>query len=292
MIRPRFSFLPQGSIAGGALPWVLAVMVFLCALAAGFGLTLDSAISDWAGSLSRQISVQIVSTDQEDRERQAAAALDILKDTPGIKAVRRIDDNETTALLEPWLGKGNVTPDLPIPILLDVELQPGFTMNLTALGARLSNDAPDAALDDHERWLVALDRLAKSLQIVSGLVITLILAATAAIAAFGTRAVLASHRETIEIMHWMGAEDRTIAGEFRYQFMLQGMKGGLFGLIMGVLVLFVIDYFADQLGHGLIPQLNPGIHGWLAILILPVFAAILTMTAAHLTVRRELSRMP
>lgn len=291
-MRPRFSFLPQGSIAGGALPWVLGVMVFLCTLSASFGLTLDSAVNEWAGSLSRQISVQIVTADREDRERQAAAALTILKDTPGIKAVRRIDDSETTALLEPWLGKGNVTPDLPVPILLDVELLPGYNMNLTALGARLSKDAPDAALDDHERWLVSLNRLAKSLQAVSGLVVALILAATAAIAAFGTRAVLASHRETIEIMHWMGAEDRTIAGEFRYQFMLQGLKGGLAGLIMGVLVLFSVDYFADQLGRGLIPQLDPGFFGWIAILVLPIFAAILTMTAAHLTVRRELSKMP
>lgn len=292
MMRPRIQFLPPGSIAGGALPWVIGIMVFLCTLATGFGLTLNSAVGDWAHTLSRQISVQIVTADTDTRERQATDAITLLQTTPGIESVHRINDDEAAALLEPWLGKGNVTTDLPIPILLDVKLKPGYRMDLAALSAQLSAIAPDATLDDHERWLVRLNRLAKSLQMVSALVVALILGATAAISAFGTRAVLASHRETIEIMHWMGAEDKIIAKDIRHRFMLQGLKGGLSGLILGVSILFSIDYFADQLGRGLVPALEPGPAGWLAILFLPIFAAILTMTAAHITVRRELARMP
>jgi len=285
-------FLPDNSIAGGALPWVIGVMVYLSTLASGFGLALNAAMGDWASSLADSVSVQIVNAQAEERDAQAAAALEILRATPGVRSARRVSPAETAALLEPWLGRGNVTDALPVPALLDVILEPGRSVASEALAARLEPAAPDAEIDDHARWLARLEDLTEALQGVAAVVVGLLLAATAAIAAFGTRAGLASHRESIEIMHLMGAEDSAIAGEFRHRFMLQGLKGGLLGLVLGTATLIVTDHLARELGAGLVPALALGGLDWLSLGLLPALAAGLTMLAAQVTVRRELAHLP
>jgi len=285
-------FLPEKGIAGGILPWVIGVMVFLSALAGGFGFAMHNAVGSWAADLANSVSVQIVAVDAQERERQAEAAMAALRDTPGVRAVKRVSPAETQALLEPWLGTGNVTDELPVPALIEVELASGAGVDTQALAARVQNQAPDAAFDDHGRWLAQFERLTGTLQAVATVVVGLLLAATAAITAFGTRAGFASHRESIDIMHLMGAEDATIAGEFRYRFMLQGLKGGLGGLLLGVATLLATDRMASDLGEGLLPTLNLSAGQWLALAVLPAFAAALTMLAAQMTVRRELARLP
>jgi len=282
-------FLPENSIAGGALPWVIGVMVYLSSLATAFGIAVNDAVGDWAADLSRSISVQIVSADAEVRERQADAAVARLEEIPGVVKVHRVTDPEMSGLLEPWLGRGNVTADLPIPVLIEVTLESGRAVATEALAASLQQVAPSAEVDDHQRWLAALERLTDSLQAVAAVVVALLLAATAAIAAFGTRAGLAGHRESIEIMHLMGAEDNAIAGEFRQRFMMQGFKGGVLGLAAGTATVLITDHLARELGGGLLPTLDLGLVAWLLLMLLPPLAAALTMLAAQLTVRRELA---
>ncbi len=290
-LRP-LRFLPESGIAGGTLPWVIGVMVYLSVLAAGFGFALHHGVAGWADDLSRRLSIQIVGADADDAEKQAAAVVAALEKTPAIGSVRRLSEQEMARLLEPWLGVGNVTADLPLPILLEVALEPGRPLDVPALAARVSRIAPAAVIDDHQRWLVEIRRLASSLELTAIVIVGLVLAATAAIAAFGTRAGLASHRDSVEILHLMGAEDGVIAGEFRYRFMIQGLKGGLGGLLLGLATLFSIDHLAEQLGRGLVPALELGWVDWTMIAGLPLFAAALTMLAAHFTVRRELARLP
>jgi len=284
-------FLPENSIAGGTLPWVIGVMVYLSTLATAFGLAVNDAVGDWASDLARTVSVQIVDADPEVREQQAAAAADRLRETPGVVSVHRLDGTEVAALLEPWLGSGNVTDDLPIPTLLEVTLDSGRAIDAKALAARVRQVAPAAEVDDHQRWLARLERLVDTLQLVALIVVSLLLAATAAIAAFGTRAGMAGHRESIEIMHLMGAADNMIADEFRRRFMLQGFKGGLLGLAVGAATLLITSHLARELGGGLIPMLELDPVAWLLLALLPPLAAGLTMLAAQLTVRRELASL-
>jgi len=288
----RIRFLPDGSLTGGALPWVIGVMVFLCALAASVGLSAGHAVDDWARGLTQRMSVQIVEPDSEARETQLEAALDILRRTPGVADARRLSRAESERLLEPWLGAGNVTGDLPIPAMIDVTLASGMSVDADALEARLRQAAPSAAVDDYARWLNSLNRLTGLMQAVSFSVMGLIFAATAAIAVFGTRAGLSAHRESIEIMHLMGANDDAVAAEFRRSFLTQGIKGGLGGLLVGGVTLAMLMQAAGDLDGGLLPSLNPGWEGWTLLALLPLFAGLLTMLAAHVTVRRALTRLP
>ena len=63
----------------GPIPWVLAIMVALMTIAGAGGLALRNTAQAAAVELSGGITVQIVEARPEERARQAAAALDLLR---------------------------------------------------------------------------------------------------------------------------------------------------------------------------------------------------------------------
>src|SRR5690606_21924199 len=149
----KLRFLADGvdRASGNLLPWVIAVMVYLSALALAGALAIHGSIADWAGDLTHRLTVQIVTGDAAARERQTHAAVEFLRKTPGIAAANVVDEQGVRGLLEPWLGSGNLDAVLPVPALIDVELARDGDLNTASLASRLRSVAPDASLDDHEQ---------------------------------------------------------------------------------------------------------------------------------------------
>ena len=291
MVRPPVRFLPPGREGGGVLPWVIAVMMYLCALAAAAGIALNGALTEWSGDLTNRITVQITHADAAERARQTKAALARLADTPGVASARALADTEVADLLEPWLGSGNVTDDLPVPTLIDVVLDRDRRVDLDALAAQLAAVAPDAALDNHQQWLGRLLKLSGMLEFVAVSVVAVVVLSTAAIVVFGTRTGLASHRNSVEIMHLIGAEDRVIAGEFQYRYMLHGFKGGVIGVIAAGATLAGLGRLIGAVGEGLVPLVALSPVEFALLALLPFAASALTMLTARVTVRHALARM-
>lgn len=184
--RPKVRFLPDGKEGSGLLPWVIAVMMYLCALALGAGFGLDHAVEGWTLDLTDKVTVQIVQEDDTDRDRQVDLAVEALVATPGVVAAEPLPEDEIASLLEPWLGVGNVGNDLPIPAMIDVTLDAALAVDLSALEAQLRQVAPDARLDDHQQWIGDLLLVANSVEITAGLIVALIIFSTVAIVIFGT----------------------------------------------------------------------------------------------------------
>src|SRR5690606_14033966 len=115
----RLKVLAEGADRPSArlLPWVIAVMVYLSALSAAGVMALRGSVALWSDDMERQLTVQIVTGDAASRDRQTAAAATYLRSVPGVAAVHKLDQEEVDALLEPWLGVGNVSADLPVPAL-------------------------------------------------------------------------------------------------------------------------------------------------------------------------------
>ncbi|RMF11813.1 MAG: cell division protein [Alphaproteobacteria bacterium] len=278
-------------VSGRLLPWVIAVMVFLSGIALASALGVHDAVANWASDLGRRLTVQVVAADPADRDAQAAAAEALLASTPGVETVNRLDLGAITALLEPWLGKGNVGDDLPLPVLIDVTLAPDRLINTAALARQLREVAPDAALDTNEQWLSRLHAVAGMVEGTAVTVVGLVTLATVAIVIFGTHAGLAAHRETIETLHIIGARDNLIAGEFQVRFLKLGLKGGLIGLVAAGVTLVLGRSFLRSLGGGILDKvtLEPG--DLVVLLVLPLAAGVIAMFTARLTVLRALARM-
>ena len=287
----QIRFLPTENIHGRLLPWVIAVMVFLAGLAMLVALGLQMTARTWHEGLSQSLTVQVINPDAAGRHREVAAALAELRKTPGIASADEETDDEVAALLEPWLGKGNVGPDLPIPALIDVKLADGAAIDVAAVGAALAKAAPSARIDAHERWLADLLVLMRIVQWIGGMIVGLVGLATVAIIVFATRAGLATHRETVEIVHMMGARDGMIAGAFQRRFLWVGIKGAFIGLIALGIGMAIIYYINQRLQGALLPQLVPPPEVLASLLILPVVSGLLTMLTARFAVMRALADM-
>jgi cell division transport system permease protein len=282
--------LPEGRLAG-PMPWVIAIMMFLTVLAAAAGLGLAGAASRLDDQIGSRITIQVVEADPVLRDRQAAAAAAALTGLPGVVAVRPVPDAEIQALLEPWLGAGLTRTDLPVPALIDIDLTPEARARIDRLRGIVAAVAPAARVDDHAQWLAPLARLIGTLQWLAVGLVLLMVGATAATVVLAARAALDTHRNTIEILHLMGATDLQVARLFQRRIALDALFGGLVGFILGGLVLIAIGDRVTALGSELLGSAAIPPQGWFVLIALPAFGVLLAMLVARLTILRALGRL-
>ncbi len=284
-------FLPRQGQREGLLSWVIAVMLFLCTLALTGGLTLGKGLERWSAGLTSNLSVQIVVDNPIERQRQTEAALRLLKATPGIVSAEVIAESEVLAMLSPWLGDIPFDSGLPLPTLIEVKLTSPDAVNIPGLNERLRAAASGARLDDHQAWMEQILNLAAIVQLLLMGIVFMVILCTIAIVIFGCRAGLATHRESIEIMHLMGAEDKTISKAFDERYLMHGLKGGLIGVLLASLTIYMLINFAEKMGQGLIQAGLPQTGSLLWLALLPLASGLITMFTARLTVRRALLKL-
>ncbi|MEO5375469.1 MAG: cell division protein [Alphaproteobacteria bacterium] len=298
MFRHR-SDLPLGhDTTSHFLPGMVGAMVFLAAIALAGAMVLQMVMDRWQRDVSGTLTVQVMPVTGEparaatETGRRVDAAVEVLLATPGVGAARPLDQQQIAELLEPWLGSREVLVDLPVPRLIDVTIRPGFSVDLVALGSRLTAVAPGTSLDDHQVWLSKLVRLGHGLELLALAVVGLVAAAMAATVVYATRTGLAVHRPVIEVLHLIGAQDDYIARQFAHRSLVLGLRGGLVGLALAGPVLGGIGWLTARMEGALVPDFSLGPLHWAALAALPVAAGYLAMLTARITVHRTLARMP
>lgn len=290
------SDLPVARDASGQfLPWLVAVMVFLAALALTGVMGLDSLLDRWTrdatGTLTVQVPAATGTNAEAETEARVERAVRLLDSDPLVASARAVPRERLAEMLEPWLGSADLMDALPVPRLIDVSIEPGASPDLDALVERLRAVAPGAAIDDHRVWLARLIRLAEGMRLVAWSVIGLVSLATAAMVVHATRTALAVHRPQIEVLHLIGATDAYIARQFARRSLALALVGGLGGLVLAAPVLWGIGRLVERLEGGLVPEIDLGLGQWLVLLLLPPVAGLLAMATARRTVSRTLARM-
>lgn len=290
MFKPEFNILPEGARAGGLLPWIISVMIYLCALAIFSAVSLQWGISAWSDNLDRSFTIQIPA-DAAAKDEFSSDVAKALRAVPGVTDVKVLSAQENIALLETWLGEGNVTADLPVPALIDVTSAPDQAVSRAALEKALEG-FEGAQVDSSATWLAKLKGTALALIANAYFVLAIVVAATVAVVIFGTRAQLAAHRPTILIVHHMGAEDAVIAKEFQHSFLRLGFIGGLLGVVIALITLTLLSLTIGGGNEGLLAALRTNWVAALLLLPLPIVSALLTMFTARATVSLALRAVP
>jgi cell division transport system permease protein len=143
--------------------------------------------------------------------------------------VRPFTREESGKLLEPWLGSGLSLDELPVPRVIVARLQPGTTLDLAALRARVTQAAPTASVDDHRAWIERMRSMSGATVFAGIGILALVIAATIISVSFATRGAMAANRPIVEVLHFVGAGDRYIADRFFRHFLRLGLEGGLIG---------------------------------------------------------------
>ncbi|MEQ8246373.1 MAG: FtsX-like permease family protein [Alphaproteobacteria bacterium] len=294
---PRRGDLPLGGDANRRfIPLIVGAMVYLAALALAGTFALDRTVQQWSDGLRGALTVQLpgVAQDPEGAEAQTRidTAVAMLRETAGILSARPLPHAQAQALLEPWLGAGDLPENLAIPIIVDVTIDPASRLNFEDLAQRLEDTIPGARLSDNGVFLQRLVTLARVVQLVGGVVVLIVGIATVSIVVFATRAGMTSHRDTIELLHLIGARDRYIARRFVAHALWYGLLGGVIGLILATLTLVALALAAQGVDDTVLPRLSLGLTAWVALLCVPIVSAVIAMITARITVMRALRRLP
>jgi len=169
--------------------------------------------------------------------------------------------------------------------------------DIAALRAKLTTAAPNAILDDHQLWLDRLAHFARSAELTAIAILVLIGGVAVISVSFATRAGLAVHRDTIELLHLMGARDGYVARQFERQALRLALIGGVAGLVLATAALLALSQATNAaafLGDSvtLLPALHLRGWNWAVLAALPIVAGLVAMATARLTVLTTLRRLP
>ena len=283
---------------GRFLPWLVALMVYLAALALVCAMVMNKMVERWDTGLSGSITVQIPPKQGDPTEAGAAAdasldaVIEILLATPGVISAEVLEPDEIARLLEPWLGAGASYGDLPLPELIAVGIDRSAAPDFEELSRRLAQAAPGTILDDHQSWLGQLLDLARTIELVAALVVILVGASAATMVVFATRMGLAIHGRVIELLHLIGAQDSYVAREFEMHSLKLALRGGVFGLALAVITVLLVERLFERMEAALLPDLSLVPGEWALLALVPLVVAGIAMLTARLTVLGTLGRMP
>lgn len=289
--------VPEQNVAGRALVFVIAIMTFLSCLTLGTVTLVRDTAATWQNQIAREATIQIKPADGQDMEAALAAAQRIAAGFEGVREATIVDREATSRLLEPWLGTGFNLDELPVPRLVIVTIDWSNPPDFAAMRSLLAAEVPNAVLDDHRNWVDRLVSMAHTTVMIGVAVLVLMLSATVLTVVFATRGAMAGNGHIIEVLHFVGAEARFIAAEFRRHFLLTGMKGAAAGGIAAILVFLVFSWWssrnlatpeADQ-ATALFGNFAIGSAGYIGVAVIVFLIAGLTAATSHVTVVSYLS---
>lgn len=289
MIRALFARDPAllSREAGGErwLIVVIAVLCFLASITAVGTLAADRAAHGWARQLRAEATVQVRPRVDETGPTAAARAAETLAGVKGVAEAEAMDRKAAEALLRPWVGEAAL-PDLPLPYLVTVRLDPKSPASAPTLSRALAEAGLDASVDDHSLWRGEVERSAGVITALAGAAFLLIAAATAAAIAYATRAGMAAQASVIETLSLNGASDGYIAGLFQRRFGGLAATAGAMGAGVAALLLAMLRLVGGE--GGLTPALPLAFSDLLILIACPLLAFGVALAAARFTALAKL----
>uniref|UniRef100_UPI0035AFB62B FtsX-like permease family protein n=1 Tax=Brevundimonas sp. TaxID=1871086 RepID=UPI0035AFB62B len=215
----------------------------------------------------------------------AARAAETLAGVDGVEEAAALEREAAEELLRPWLGDA-VLPDLPLPFLVTVRLDPDAPASAVTLSRALAEAGLDASVDDHSLWRAEVERSAALIAALAGAAFLATAFAAGAAIAYATRAGLAAGRTVIQTLSLNGATDGAIAALFMRRFGLLALAAGAIGAGLAALLLAFLRFLGGSQG---LTQALP--LAWSDLLLLspcPLLAATVAVLAARFAAMKVL----
>jgi cell division transport system permease protein len=277
-LRGRDPLGLRRALSDRLLPALVAAMALLAALAIAGADGAGRLAERWQQGETGQLLLQLP------REAALEPIIARLAALPSVASVTAVPDERLRQLLAPWLGE---VPSLPLPRMLAITLRMEADQ-IPLLDA--VQGIPGAQLEARSEAVRLAMRLADGLRWLSLAMLGLIGMVGAALVAVATRAGIAARRDTILILHELGARDADIAGRFARRLALLCALGALIGLGIAIPSLWFLAIQA--LPVVLARDANASDLPWALLALLPPTAALIGWATALVTLRAWLRRLP
>ncbi len=294
--RRRADYLGLREALGDRLlPVLVAAMSFLAALAMAGALASATLAARWQGDAASQLTIQVpqpTAPDASSKTSRLDSVLAALKAMPNVADEQVMSPKDVTALISPWLGADPAQLGLPLPGVISARWVD--TAPPDALAPTLDKLSPGTLVQTGALWASRVAALTTSLQACAAAILIIVALVAAAVVAVATRSGLAQRRETITLIHALGALDDDIAGRFAARITLLAFAGAAAGAVLALPVLAWLGAlaapFAGPAQINDVFNLPPAL--MFALPGLPVIAAAIGWGTAQLTVRGWLRSLP
>lgn len=277
----RPGLLPRDAAGETWLAAVIAVLCFMACLACVGAVAADRAAHGWARQLRAEATVQIRPRVGETGPAAAGRAAETLASVDGVEEAVAMDRKTAEDLLRPWLGEA-VLPDLPLPFLVTVRLDPEAPASAVVLSRALAEAGLDASVDDHSLWRGEVERSAGLITALAITAFLLIAAAAGAAIVYATRAGMKAQAAVIETLSLSGATESGIAWLFQRRFGLLAAGAGLAGAVSAAVLIGLLRGLG---GDGGLTSALPLAWGDLLLLSpCPLLAGTVALVAARIAV--------
>ena len=282
-----------------ALVALLSIMLYVGAIALLAHYVLDHAAGGLDQSLQARVTFEVLPDtvhpqDRKSMDDRAGRLLLELRRTAGVASAEIMDEGRMAMLLEPWLGTRARLDDLPLPVLIDVKLDPARPAPRSVL-EKAGSGIPGIGLDDHQRFQSELYGLVASLRQVGLSVLGLAFLSVLLTSFFAAQATFHINREVIELLHLIGAEDSAIAQHVGLSVLRLALVAA--GVALGLALLTLIGLWAGSSGLNLsfFPNFSISLGGWMGLvagwLVMGLAALVCCLLSVRFTVLRALKKL-
>ena len=282
------SLLPTDTAADRPLFVVLAILAFLASLTLLSVKTSYQAAEQWGVDLKETATIQIKPTSTSGTAQQAKSILETL---PFIQNAEILSKEYSKELLKPWLGEAPLPDDLPLPILLHVQLRKGQALDIESMQSQLALAGIEADIDDHSYWSKDLQKGTRAVQTLSSFALILIGVAIFSACIFATHAGIERRKQLMDVLHQIGASPSYTARLFSTRFALTNFKAGLLGACGAFLILLVFSLMSggnENGRHYFLPGFDISLSDFYLALLVPLCMAIISGLTAWRTVMQSL----
>jgi cell division transport system permease protein len=278
---------------------VIAIMSFLASLTAGGVYVVFNAANVWTNKISAEITVQIQQRAGDNGDEKTAEITRFLSDQNGVRRVTPFTREQSLKLVEPWIGKSEVLKTFAIPRLIAVEIDRDNPPDVSTLKKVLEAKYPGAILDDHGHWRHEIRRLTRLLELAGIGMLFLMATATGAVIIAAATSSLASNREIVSVLNFVGAEEKFIARQFESHFLWVGIKAGIAGAGLAAIVFLCLPYLTEGVSSSVTSQAeirrlvgagSLDLYGYIVLFFVVIAVAAICKMTSRYGVRRILNQ--
>ncbi len=274
---------------------ICLIMTFIATLALCLQATLGMIVAPWEQATASHMTLEIVPRDGElgpDLLGRIQGIMASLRALPAVQSADVLSEASIRDLLAPWLLEQTTMNAIPLPVLIDITLHAGQTLNKTELVARVPELADGANINDHTALTGGLIGLAFLVQLACWAVVVLTIITLMLTIITVCRINLQTQRPTIALVQTLGGTDEQIAGMFARYVRRLCVPSSLAGFALGLMLAMALTAVAHAYGFHqvLVAGLSPRYVALMlaALLMVPVVMVTMAPLAARFTVRRLL----
>lgn len=271
------------------VPWIIALLVFLLCLVLNGASSIGISVQRWQVGMSHRVNIEIPLQHEVDRDRITGAVAQYLSTNPQVSRVEIADKAKLYSLFGVSSQQAALYPDFPLPVMIEANLNSQNSAAISEITTQLQQVSPGVRVETYTQWHDMLLLLRQSLQIIGCIFVLLIAITVIIMISLITKAGLASHQESINILRLIGASNGYIASKFQSHAFKLSTRGAIMGFGLALPISWVLNLSSVYLGvpEMLRPQVDPILV--MGMVIIPLFVVLLSVCVSRLAVLRTLS---